>query len=107
MTTERPWHARAREMRANGATYMSIAAALDLSEVTICRFFNPDYKLRQMQLANERVKRAMQTDPAFAARRRAADAASAVKRRKRRRAYEVAAAAGVPVEQVWAEWGVA
>lgn len=103
MSTERPWHTKAREMRAEGATYTTIAAALDMSEVTICRFFNPAYKARQVEHSNTWHQRREATDPAYKERRKG----YRQKYAKRQRAYRVAAETGVPVEQVWAEWGVA
>ena len=102
MTAERPWHAKAREMRAEGASYRTIGAACGVTHQVIARFLNEEYRKRYHRYRSDRRRQRLATDPAYREYLRAY--------RKRRYIIEYARAeaaeTGRPVEELYAAWGV-
>ncbi|WP_156647641.1 hypothetical protein [Methylobacterium sp. Leaf87] len=65
---EQPWHAKAREMLAAGATHTVTSAACGISTTTLARFTSPAYRAAQQKKSVERNRERYATDPEFRAR---------------------------------------
>lgn len=103
MTAERPWHATAREMRAEGASHRKIAAVVGVSHNSVARFLDRAYAQRCYRRRSERRRERLATEPGFR------EVLSQARRRSYLRSYakDEAAETGRPYEEICAQWEIA
>lgn len=103
---EQPWHAKAREMLAAGATLVATSEACGVSKTTLTRLTSPAYRAAQQKKSVERNRERYANDPEFRAR-----ALETQKERRRRwrlrkdakcEAYDT----GRRYEDVCADWDI-
>jgi hypothetical protein len=104
---ERPWHTKAREMRAEGASYRTIGLACGVSRSTAARLLDRNFAKRQDVARYQRLLRRLNNDPAYRDAYRAEQKRRYKVRRIRVYARQEAAETGKPVAEIYDAWGVA
>lgn len=105
-TVQRPWHAEALRLHADGLKKAEIARRLSMSRTSVCAVLDPEYGERRRVQSNAQHKRRYATDEAVRASYRTPEYRA---RRKlylaRQIAREEAAASGADVEEIYRKWG--
>jgi hypothetical protein len=102
----RPWHAKARELRAAGVSINKTAAACDISVTQLKRFLYPHYKAKQMECAAIRRQDRLTYDPAYREHCRQLHINNARLARRRKDAKCEAYDTGRKYEDVCAAWEI-